>query len=125
LFGSYSQTSSSPLTPLESQLVTSFTSTLVALQLFLSNISNLRSLSSLPFTPTLFAVFAGVSTQVGGIFYNRALSTGPTSAVAAIAGGYPAAVFLVNAVMGREEVNGMKVLGVTLAVASGAAFSMA
>ena len=86
---------------------------------------SLRSPSDLPLVSSLCAVLAGVSTQCGGIFYNAALSSGPTSGVAAIAGGYPAVVFVVNAAAGREEVNGMKVLGVVLAVASGAAFSMA
>jgi len=96
----------------------------VTLYLLLTNLDTVR-FADLPFTGFLYAVGAGVATQVGGLFYNTSLSTGPTSAVSAVAGSYPAVVYLVNFLTGQEGFSGMKTAGVALAVGSGICFSMA
>ncbi|GMH73479.1 hypothetical protein TL16_g10333 [Triparma laevis f. inornata] len=72
-----------------------------------------------------FAFLSGTFTAIAGGYYNQAMSKGPASAVAAIAGSYPAVAYVVGLGMGVEGLSGLKVAGVLLSVGSGLCFSMA
>ena len=72
-----------------------------------------------------FAIISGTFTALAGGYYNLALSAGPASSVAAIAGSYPAVAYVVGLGGGMESLSVMKVMGVGFSVLSGLCFAFA
>ena len=112
------------LHPVESQFVCTVTSLLFTFFQLYKN-RNIARFSSMPVKGLVRAAGAGLATGVAGSFYNAALTDGPASSVAAVAGAYPAVAFVVNVLTEVEPLSPLKILGVFLSLASGLCFSFA
>jgi len=86
-------------------------------------IKNIRNLN---IYGVLYIVASSTAAAFAGFFYRDALSNGGSgSAVAAISGSSPAVAYFISVILGLEELETTKVLGLCLAVASCYCFAAA
>jgi transporter family protein len=71
-----------------------------------------------------YAVLAGVAGSIGSIFFYLALREGKTSVVVPLTALYPLITVALSVLFLREEISGVKILGIVLALAASILLSL-